>query len=417
MLVLPGDAPLRNGVGTRPAEAAAASYAVGVERPVFWTAGAPTCTEGDDPCWDFALDVRATAGTTLRVGIDHVVVGDVYEVTLVDPAGAVEGEFSPGAGLYSQELLVDNPTPGRWSIRVVGRDLVDQRFRMRATVQREPVPPRRRTPLLPNLQALPPHEVSFLMPLTNGSGDTRPAGVLVAGGRAACHAEEVVEERAVRCLRMAFGVSNVGPGPMSLQLGPGLPDQERELIQRVSYSDDTTADRTAGRAVYHRTHQHYHHADAVSLSLLAVRDPRRGGLEPAAAEHRKGFAHRDELLREWRRFYPVSQKDGFGLKPGWGDYYEWDRPGNYVDFGQNGDGLYVLRLTADPVGGILETNDRDNVAYTYIAVTGTTVRLIESGRGTDPWDPCKIVIPIGAEPEVPRGVRQPTRPRSCPRDG
>ena len=391
---------------------------VAVDRPVFWSAGAaPTCDDDGDPCWEFRLEVRPRGGTSLRVGIDHVVVGDVFEVELVSPSGVTEAEFSPGVGLYSQEARVDDPEPGGWTVRVVGRDVVDRRFRMRATVEREPAPPRGRTVLAPNLQALPPHDIGFLMPLTNGSTDGRPQGALVGDGRAACHPEEVAEERAVRCLRMAFGVSNVGAGPMSLHLGPGLEGAERALIQRLYYSDDTTDDRTAGRAVFHRTHGHYHHADAIELSLLAVADPTRGAMTAAGPPHRKGFAHRDELLREWRRFYPGFDKDGFGLLPGWGDYYEWDRPGNYVDFGLNGDGRYVLRLTADPVAGIVETNDRDNTAYTYIEVTGTTVRLLESGRGTDPWDRCKILIPLGAEPELPKGQRQPRRPRDCPRDG
>ncbi|HVE63910.1 MAG TPA: hypothetical protein VNB94_08935, partial [Mycobacteriales bacterium] len=381
--------------------------------PAFWTAGAPTCTDDGDPCWDFPLDVQSSPDAALRIGIDHVVVGDVFTVELIDPDGEVAGEFSPGVGLYSQEVLLDDPAPGRWRAHVVARDVTDARFRMRATVQAEPASPRRRTLLAPNLQALPPHDISFLLPLTNGSTDGAPEGVLLPGGRASCHPEETVEERAVRCLRMAFGVSNIGQGQMSLFLGPGAQGADRTLIQRLSYSDGTTTDRAAGKAVFHQTHGHYHHSDAIELSLLAVTDPVRGGLRPAAPPHRKGFAHRDELLRDWRRFYPAVTKDGFGLRPGWGDYYEWDRPGNYADFGINGDGRYVLRLTADPVSGIVETDDRDNTSYTLIEVTGTNVRLLESGRGSDPWDRCKVVLPFGAEPDLPQGVRQPNRPPGC----
>ncbi|HVE99103.1 MAG TPA: hypothetical protein VNA12_07980 [Mycobacteriales bacterium] len=411
-LLVPGEAT----VGASQGAPRSARLATSLDRPVFWTAGAPTCSDGADPCWDFSVDVRATGGSTLRVGIDHVVVGDVFRVEVYDPAGDLAGNFSPGTGLYSQELVVDAPASGRWRLHVTAQDVVDRRFRMRAAVQAEPRAPRRRTALLPNLQALPPHDINFMTPLTNGTTDGAPKGVLPPGGRAACHPEEVAEERAARCLRMAFGVSNTGQGPMSLHLGPGAEGADRVLIQQVYYSDDTTADRTAGKAVFHRTHGHYHHADAIGLSLLAVTDPRRGGLREAAAVHPKGFAHRDELLRDWRRFYPVFAKDGFGLLPGWGDYYEWDRPGNYVDFGANGDGRYVLRLTADPVGGIVESNERDNTAYTYIEVSGTTVRLLESGRGSDPWDRCRILIPLGAEPELAKGVRQPRRPRDCPPD-
>ncbi len=405
-LLLPGEAAVR-------AVAAVPPMSVAVGRPSFWTAGAPTCTDAGDPCWDFTLDVRGEPETALRVGIDHVVVGDVFTVEVFAPDGEQVGDFSPGSGLYSQEILLADPAAGRWRLHVVARSVEDRRFRMRATVQAETAAPRRRTLLAPNLQALPPHDINFFLPLTNGTSDGAPMGVLLPGGRASCHPEEISDERAVRCLRMAFGVSNTGQGQMSLFLGPGAEGADRTLIQRLSYSDGTTTDRDAGRAVFHRTHGHYHHSDAIALSLFAVTDPARGTLQPAGAPHRKGFAHRDELLRDWRRFYPAVEKDGFGLRPGWGDYYEWDRPGNYLDFGVNGDGRYVLRLIADPVDGIVETNDRDNTAYTYIEITGTAVRLLESGRGTDPWDRCKILLPLGAEPDLPTGLRPPRRPRDC----
>ena len=67
-------------------------------------------------------------------------------------------------------------------------------------------------------------------------------------------------------------------------------------------------------------------------------DRETGKLEPAGPERTKGFAHRMELLREWDRFYPTTSPNGIGLGPGWADIYEWDRPGNYIDFGLNPDG-------------------------------------------------------------------------------
>lgn len=137
-----------------------------------------------------------------------------------------------------------------------------------------------------------------------------------------------------------------------------------------------------------------------------------GELEPASTRRRKGFAHRDELLREWRRFYPTWRRFGFGLLAGWSDIYEWDRPGNYVDFGTNDDGFYVIRMWADPGDGIREANERDNAGYTYLKVTGSDVELIEAGRGKHPWDPCKIVVGFGGHPDPARDPR----PASCPPD-
>jgi hypothetical protein len=81
-----------------------------------------------------------------------------------------------------------------------------------------------------------------------------------------------------------------------------------------------------------------------------------------------------------------------GLSPGWGDVYRWQRPGQYVDFGSNGDGLYVVRTTVDIENKILETNDNDNSAYALVKVVGDQVQLLERGWGTSPFDPHKVVF-------------------------
>jgi hypothetical protein len=198
---------------------------------------------------------------------------------------------------------------------------------------------------------------------------------------------------------------------MDLFLGEGN-QLERELFQRVHRANGTTFERAAGIARYHKTHAHFHHHNAIGLRLYKVTNRRAGKLEPASAQRMKGFAHRNELLRDWEHFYPTPTMLGFGLLPGWSDIYEWDRPGNYIDFGLNGDGYYVVRMWADPVKGILESNERDNLGYTYLKVTFNEVELLEAGRGTDPWDPCKIEVGFGGHPDPQRGPR----PAHCPPD-
>ncbi|MDQ3916525.1 MAG: hypothetical protein M3323_14540 [Actinomycetota bacterium] len=363
----------------------------------------------DDSCWTYEIDVEEPA-FRLRIGIDHAEVGDSYSFDVFDPSGAAKGTYGTGTGLYSMESLHERPAVGTWEVRVTADDVTDSSFRMRAKLEaRRPGFGVKKGAVLPNLQVLPPHEASFLMPLTNGSQGDPPQGV---EGGDSCHPEERAEDGAVRCLRFAFGVRNTGRGPMTLYYDGG-PPQDHPLFQRVSRVDGTSFDREAGLAVWHESHGHFHHSDAVAVQLFSVTDRQKGTLEAASEKHNKGFAHRNELLREWKRFYPVwSEGFGFGLRPGWADIYEWDRPGNYVDFGVNGDGYYVARMWADPVDGILESNDRDNAAYTYFQVTGTDVELIEAGRGKHPWDPCKIVVGFGGHPDPKRGPR----PAHCPPD-
>jgi len=393
------------------AYAASQTFTLGVGDEAFWSG-----TSTGSPAVEYALDLTGS-GERLRVGFDHATDGDVWDIVVEGPNGNTA--FTPGVGLYSQEGVVENPAAGRWTVRVTGEAITDPKFRMRAKLEGPLLLPAGRVALAPNLQALPPYEFTFDTPVTNGGATGQePVGQPTPGGRAACHPEEVAEEQAVRCLRMAFGVRNTGMGPMQLSTRGAPFPLDQELVQSVVYSDGTTEERVAGVAKFHKTHEHYHHDKAISLQLFRVvdgPDPARPALEPASAVHMKGFAHRNELLREWRRFYPLLGFDGFGLKGGWGDYYEWDRPGNYIDFGINGDGRYVLRMVADPVEGVLESNERDNTAYSLIDVAGEKVTWLASGRGSDPWDPCRILMPMGAEPE-PADADQPIRPASCAPD-
>jgi hypothetical protein len=373
----------------------------------FWS-GPPADQVSTGGTWTYEVEVSGDA-YRLRIGLDHPEVGDAFSFRVFGPSGSQAGSVDLGTGLYSGEFMREAPSEGTWRVEVSADGVTDSSFRMRAMLEaRPPSLGTKKGPVLPNLQVLPPHEATFLMPITNGSQGDPPRG----GPGDSCHPEERVQDRAVRCLRFAFGVRNTGRGPMHL-FYEGGPPQPHPLTQRVHLADGSFFDHDAGMAVWHETHAHYHHSEAVAVLLFAVTDPKEGTLESAGPRHSKGFAHRNELLREWHRFYPTWTGDlGFGLLPGWADIYEWDRPGNYVDFGLNGDGLYVVRMWADPVDGILESNDRDNLGYTYFEVAGTDVELIEAGRGKHPWDPCKIVVGFGGHADPKQGPR----PDGCPPD-
>ena len=373
---------------------------------VLWSGPVVKSSMGEKS-FDYVLRVLED-GDRLRVGLDHPEVGDTFEMTIDGPGQNATSIVGPG--IYSEERLFENPIKGAWRITVTAQNVTNSAFRVRAKLEARP--PRlgtKKGPVLPNLQILPPHNASFLTPVTNGAADQDPMGV---PGGTGCHPEEHAEDAAVRCLRFGFGVRNTGRGPMDLFYTGGTEPEDQDLYQRVHRADGTTFERLAGTAVFHKTHGHYHHSEAVGLQLFSVADPKTGDLEAVGEKRTKGFAHRNELLRDWNRFYPTLGIQGFGLRPGWADIYEWDRPGNYIDFGINGDGYYVIRMWADPVDGILEINERDNLGYTFMKVEGDAVELIEAGRGSDPWDPCKIVVGFGGHPDPKR----PSRPDRCPPD-
>ena len=392
-----------------PSAEAGSERALAPGKTLFWTG--PRVEQSSDS-WTYTVRVTKPADR-LRVGVDHPEVDDSYTLQVITPIGP-SLTVSSGGGLYSGEVLLEDPIAGTYKFVVQAQDATDTNFRLRAKLEQgRPSLGKKRGLVYPNLQVLPPHEASFLFPVTNGATGTDPTGADVAGV-AACHPEEHGEDRAVRCLRFAYGVRNTGRGPMELYYeGGGTGVDDRVLHQRVRRAEGGYADRVAGTARFHKTHTHYHHDAAIGLQLFKVTDRNSGKVEAAGEKRTKGFAHREELLREWDTFYPTWDSfSGFGLRPGWADIYEWDRPGNYIDFGLNGDGYYVVRMSADPVGGIAESNERDNAGYTYMKITGNVVDLIEAGRGRDPWDPCKIKVGFGGHADP----KQKPRPRSCSRD-
>lgn len=203
------------------------------------------------------------------------------------------------------------------------------------------------------------------------------------------------------------------------------------LTQVRYYSDGTCCKveslGSAGVGRFHPAHGHLHYQNAYSFELFRVDDegwgpedgrPRR--LEPVGPGGKLGVFPGDEMLSDWNRFYqaprggcPPSTPDrcgpGMGNSPllglgepklnaGWGDVYEWNRGGNYVDFpaddlGAPLAGFYLLRGTSDPDQVIVETNERDNSGYGFLSVASDgTVQLLERGYGTSPWDRKKNIV-------------------------
>lgn len=118
---------------------------------------------------------------------------------------------------------------------------------------------------------------------------------------------------------------------------------------------------------------------------------------------KSGFCPLDQGYAEWTSFAQslqdavIEHQDGdclaatgigaMGLSAGWGDFYRWQRPGQYVDFTGVGDGTYVVRTTVDIRDNVLESDETDNSSYALIEVTGDEVEVLERGYGDSPFDP------------------------------
>lgn len=340
----------------------------------------------DDRCIEYKLEL-AEPGARLRVAIDTPDCEEGVSLELVDPTGAVRAHDQ---SCYSAETYVKDPVKGTWIARVTSLSSKKTTFRMRAKLEAEPRPPKVRHRLLPNLRVEPPHAFSF---------DVGGPGLASATSRS-CYEDEIVEEGAKRCLRFSVGPQNAGAGPLELKFTRATEvGTEASMSQRIYYNDGSYRERDAGSSEFHKTHGHFHLKGFAKFTLFRVTDRAKGTLKKVGTGHKSGFCLVDLRIAAWRKFnqqraysarsncMPVGGKAELGLSAGWTDVYGYELPGNYVEFGDNPDGHYVVRTLVDSQRNVLESNESDNVGYAYINVSGNTVTLLERGRGAGPWDP------------------------------
>lgn len=396
-----------------PTDAQASPESLGtleVGESVFWDGSFPFSLDPGDLVWEIELGRR---GELFRVGFD---IGSIdttaMMVRVIDPGGVRhEGTAVDDAALsYSVEVLADDPAPGTWTVEldpggVCGKEFLADptdcpgvEWRMRASLEAV-APARGNVLLLPNLRVEPPFAF-----------DRRSAF--------RCKPEESAESGQTTCLRFSFGPQNAGTGPFDLRLAPldlRAPDLSGEVTQVIRRRDGTRApfERPAGTYQFHLAHRHFHVDDYADVALYRVTDAQAGTMERNGDGHKVGFCMVDLKIVDWERFYQGARRetgssleacrdtDGatMGITQGWADIYEHNLQGNYVDFTGRDDGRYVVRVVIDPHDVYLEGDERDNSGYAYVQVMGTgslqgpVAVLLERGRGTDPWDPAKVVYP------------------------
>jgi lysyl oxidase len=376
-------------------------------RPAFWNG---VYERRGSHTHVYRLEVHGRRAA-LRIGIDVPTRTDIYHVVVIDPSGKKQADFYKGYSFAVDERIT-TPEPGLWRIEVTSRRVTKSVFRMRARLEGKPRRTRRR--VLPNLRAIPPFDFTFTAP-QEGSGsdyDNDPNATTPGS----CAPDEITEDGAVRCLRFSAGIENAGRGPLDLRFDPS--DEKHRMRQWIHRANGAVASkRRAGHFEWHETHKHFHYKNIWTFELLEVTDKETGAMSVVADGRKSGFCPADQLIAEWRSFYQteayrysgncgvryVETADGFegkprkhdgsmAFSPGWGDVYGWYRPGNYVDMGAAPDGLYVVRVAVDSGGHVRETTGSDNSAYALVRIDGAEIEIKERGRGTDPWDPDKVVI-------------------------
>jgi hypothetical protein len=390
----------------------------------------PSLCGAAGPCFTYDLPIVG-GGHRLRVAIDTPSRTDSFEFDVIGPDGSVRAS-STNDNQFNEEAFVSDPEAGGWTVRVVPKGATRTSFRLRAKLERAAAA--KSGALLPNLKAVPPYELGFVAPANPANGlyppDTVNPPADVAGVHpVSCTADEAAPSAvggfdAHRCLRLTSGPINVGSGPYDMRFkfaeditqgeGDISPDhgtiQRGPIEQAVHYAGGKVEMRPAGQYSFHVTHGHFHDDNVLTYELFRVTNRTTGALAPAGSGTKSGFCPADQLFGEWSAFAQeksgtfgegdsaaggncFSPTDGFiGLTAGWGDVYRWQRPGQYVEFGDNGDGLYVVRATVDRPNHVLETDDTDNSAYALARIRGEEIDLLERGQGASPWDPGKVVF-------------------------
>ncbi len=353
----------------------------------------------------YRLEVAQRAAR-LRVALDYPMGNDYFKLLLLDPNGK---NFKPrSVGFYSSEIFVKKPRVGVWTVKVIPAFSTKTAFRLRSKLESAPKKAGGRRLMAPNLRLEPPFDFRFRPPMTMVGGVAISGGGGSVGGtdvRGSCGPEEIVEESAQRCLRLSVGPQNTGDGPLEVRFSPvtDAAAAEAPMYQLLHYSNGDTRERRAGNYEYHKTHGHYHFSGFANIKLLRVKSRTKGALEPAGAGHKSGFCFGDVMMNSWRRFIQDRANSSrsscddlteayMGLSAGWTDIYTWNTPGNYVEFGDNPNGYYVVRATVDAKNVILEKNERDNVSYAYIHVKRDKVKVLERGYGSSPWDPKSVPV-------------------------
>lgn len=408
------------------------------EAPADAQGSADPCVTKSGYCRLYKVGVGEVG--TLRVAMESSKRGECFALELRDP----DGLRAPGPGFphvcpqlagspqaFNIEIAVSVPNDkvGDWEIRVLGPEVDDWAYRVRAVL--EGAPPGEPDLLTPNLTPWVPSEFGFVAPASPNPGTAwdhqNPPGT----PGTSCHPEQESEHS--KCLRFSAGLYNNGDGPLYLQFIDS--ETKTTAYQHVYYSDDTPGEYhdneknhdylevEAGSAEWHEDHGHRHFKDMVLYQLFSVSDdpvsvPYQQGkaLTEVGVGNKHGYCTFSQRIERWSEFGQDKQfassppwwdacDKAMTLERGWGDLYRWQRPGQYVAYNGVADpdgtmraGFYVVRVTVDPKDLLLETKESDNRAYAYIRVVdgllpdSDRVIVCEQGYGKSPWDPSKTVV-------------------------
>ena len=188
-------------------------------------------------------------------------------------------------------------------------------------------------------------------------------------------------------LRFATTSWNNGTGALQLEAGsvetpPGATDLKQKVYQRIFNNNGTSSLFFAGWFEWHQGHNHFHFDGYADYVLQPVDAP--GG--SARTGQKTTFCVMDTTKVDGSlpgaptsAGYSSCGNQIQGMSVGWGDTYGSHLPGQEIDFTDNADGIYSLKIIIDPVSHIVESDNNDNESCVLLDIRKpSTVRVLDS---------------------------------------
>ena len=184
-------------------------------------------------------------------------------------------------------------------------------------------------------------------------------------------------------LRFSTTSWNSGTGPLQLEAGSvDTGSGKQQVFQRIFLSDGTTFLRLAGYFEWHQAHNHFHFDDYALYTLQPVNAP-GGSLRIGS---KTTFCVMDTTKinaglpgAPTQAVYSTCGQFIQGMSVGWGDTYGSHLAGQEIDFTDNADGIYQLKIEIDPKKVIIESTETDNLSCVLLDIKKpSTVTVLDS---------------------------------------
>lgn len=200
---------------------------------------------------------------------------------------------------------------------------------------------------------------------------------------AAFNVSLVADTSGTSTLRFSTTSWNSGTGPLELVAGTVDTGSGKQMVyQRIYLSDGTSFLHFAGAFTYHPEHDHIHFDDYALYTLQPINAP--GGSSRTGSK--TTFCVLDSTKINGtlpgapsQAVYSTCGRYVQGMSVGWGDTYGAHLAGQEIDFTDNPDGLYQLKIEIDPKKLLIENNENDNVSCVLLSLKKpNTVTVLDS---------------------------------------